>query len=63
MHSVTIAYSAPGLRDAVRHMETGVPVEPGSIEELSRAITRLLEDDDLRREMPGKALRYAKTFS
>ena len=44
-------------------METGILVEPGNIEELSKTITTLLGDDDLGREMAEKALRYAKTFS
>ncbi len=40
----TIAYDVPGLRDAVRHTETGILVEPGNVEQLARTVIWLLSD-------------------
>ena len=59
----TVAYNVPGLRDSVKHMETGILVEPGSIKELSEAIIRLLRDESLRKRLSEKAFNYSKTFS
>ncbi len=58
-----IAYNVPGLRDAVKHMETGILVEPGNTEQLANAIKLLLIDEALRRELSEKALQYVKRFS
>ena len=33
-----VAYNVPGLRDSVKHMETGILVEPGNIEQLAKTI-------------------------
>ena len=59
----TIAYNVPGLRDSVKHMETGILVEPENIKELSEAIIRLLRDEGLRKKLSEKAFNYSKTFS
>ena len=58
-----IAYNAPGLRDSVKHMKTGILVEPGSIEKLAEAITTLLTDRKLREKLGENAFRYAQRLS
>ncbi len=59
----TVAYNAPGLRDAVKHMETGILVEPGDMEHLAKAITQLLADNNLRAQLAENACQYAQDFS
>ncbi len=51
------------LRDSVKHMRTGILVEPGSIEELAKAIVMLLADEGLRKRLSENAHRYAQRFS
>ncbi|GBF09729.1 glycosyl transferase, group 1 [Aeropyrum pernix] len=58
-----VAYNVPGLRDSVKHMETGILVEPGNIEQLAGAIVRLLTDEKLRSRLAESAYMYAQSFS
>jgi len=58
-----VAYNVPGLRDSVKHVETGILVEPGNIEALAEAIIRLLKDDDFRRLLAENAYRWAQRFN
>ena len=58
-----IAYNVPGLRDAVKHMETGVLVAPGNTEQLANAIKLLLIDNNLRNRLADNAYRYAQRFN
>jgi len=58
----SVAYNAPGLRDSVKHMETGILVEPGNIEALAEAIIHLLKDDELRNRLAENAYRYGQSF-
>ncbi|BAA80177.1 glycosyl transferase, group 1 [Aeropyrum pernix K1] len=58
-----IAYNVPGLRDSVKHMETGILVEPGNIEQLAKAIAWLLTDNSLRNKLSENAYNYAQSFS
>ena len=58
-----VAYDVPGLRDSVRHMETGILVEPGDIEQLAEAIEMLLADSGLRNKLSENAYRYVQGFS
>ena len=58
-----VAYNVPGLRDSVKHMETGLLVEPGNIEKLAKAITWLIADEILRGKLGKRAHRYAQQFS
>ena len=59
----TIAYNVPGLRDAVKHMETGVLVEPGNIKQLAETITQLLTDNELRSKLAENAYKNAQQYS
>jgi len=58
-----VAYNVPGLKDSVKHMETGILVEPGNIEALAEAIIRLLKDDELRNWLAKNAYRWAQSFN
>jgi len=58
-----VAYNVPGLRDSVKHMETGILVEPGDTEQLARALTWLLTDNNLRDKLAENAYEYAQSFN
>lgn len=57
-----IASDVPGLRDAVRHGETGLLFPYGDHMELARLVLRLLGDDAFRSEMRENAIRWAGRF-
>ena len=59
----TIAYNVPGLRDSVKHMETGILVEPGNIEQLAKTIVWLLTDEALRNRLAENAYSQTQQFS
>jgi glycosyltransferase involved in cell wall biosynthesis len=54
-----VASDLPAVRDVVRDGETGLMAEPANADALAAAITRLLDDDDLRRGLAEKGRRYA----
>ena len=58
-----IAYNVPGLRDSVKHMETGILVEPGNIKQLAKAITWILTGDNLRNRLAENAHGYVQNFN
>ena len=58
-----VAYNVPGLRDSVKHMETGILVKPGDTRGLAEAVTLLLTDERLRRRLGENAYRHARRFS
>ena len=58
-----IASDVPGLRDAVKHGETGLLYPYGDIEKLAAAIITVLGDQALRERLRGSALRWAAEFS
>ena len=57
-----VAYNVPGLKDSVRHMETGILVKLGNIKQLAKIIVWLLADDDLRNRLAKNAYRQAQQF-
>lgn len=57
-----VASDSDGLRDSVRHGETGLLVPHGDPEALADALQRLLEDSSLRTELAGRALPWARGF-
>jgi glycosyltransferase involved in cell wall biosynthesis len=59
-----VAGDVGGLRDLVRHEETGLLVPPGDVGALRAAMQRLLADPDLRRRFgeAGRA-RIAEHFT
>lgn len=58
-----IASDSPGLREAVRHGESGLLVPHGDREALIAAMDRILADGELRGELRKGALRFAERFS
>jgi len=58
-----VAYNVPGLKDSVKHMETGLLVELGNVEKLAEAIASLLVDNGLRNRLSENAYGYAQGFS
>jgi glycosyltransferase involved in cell wall biosynthesis len=59
-----VASDLPGLAEAVGgEQPAGVLVEPGSEEDLARALERLLGDDDLRGRLGARAIERAGDFS
>ena len=58
-----VASDSPGLRDSVRHGETGLLVPHGDVAALAAAIGRLLDDEPLRRRLGEGGLAWARRFS
>ena len=58
-----VVYNVPGLRDATKHMQTGILVEPGEVKHLAEAIAQLLTDNSMRNKLAGNAYKYAQQFS
>lgn len=58
-----VAFDAPGIRDSVRHGETGFLVPYGNVEALARAILRVLQDRELREHLGTKARAFAESLS
>jgi glycosyltransferase involved in cell wall biosynthesis len=62
MGTPVVASDAPGLRDSVRHGETGFLVTTGSAEAFAQRIGQLLEDDALAARMSRAALSWSQKF-
>jgi glycosyltransferase involved in cell wall biosynthesis len=58
-----VASRSPGLRDSVRHGETGFLVKHGDVEELAGRIVDVLSDGALRGALSEGALRWAARFT
>lgn len=58
-----IAYNVPGLRDSIKDGETGLLVPAGQIDDLAEAISRVLNDSDLRKRLSQNALTWASRFN
>ncbi len=58
-----LAHRTGGIEDTVRHGVTGLLVEPGDLEELVAALTRLLDDPGLRAELGAGGREWVKRFS
>jgi glycosyltransferase involved in cell wall biosynthesis len=58
-----IAYNIPGLRDSVVDKQTGIILEENSPRRMAEWAIRLIGDHELRRELSGGALAWAKAFS
>jgi len=60
--TLAIVFNVSGLRGSVSHIETGVLVEPGDVEQLVEAITHLLMDHELRNRLVENAYKYAQQY-
>ena len=58
----TVASHAPGLRDSVRHGETGLLVPHGDGTALTATLARVLDDDALRESLGRGAETFARSF-
>ncbi|GAA0407398.1 hypothetical protein GCM10009530_69560 [Microbispora corallina] len=54
---------APGVRELVAHEAAGLLVPPGDTAGFAGALTRLMEDDELRRRLGGAARESVRRFS
>jgi glycosyltransferase involved in cell wall biosynthesis len=59
----SVSYDVPGLRDSIRHYETGILVKSGGIDALAEAITLVLTNHDIKKRLSENALVYSKSFS
>jgi glycosyltransferase involved in cell wall biosynthesis len=59
----SVSSDVPGLRDSVRHEETGFLYEYGNADALAKAVLRLLGDDALYRRMSEAALAWSQRFT
>jgi glycosyltransferase involved in cell wall biosynthesis len=57
-----VASDAPGLRDSVRHGQTGFLAQPRSVEAFADRIGELLSDDALATRMSRESLAWSKRF-
>lgn len=58
-----VASDLPGLRMVVKQNETGLLVKPGSVEELTSALYRVLSDPMFRARLAEKTVAHARGFS
>jgi glycosyltransferase involved in cell wall biosynthesis len=57
-----VVYNVPGLRDSVRHLETGIVVRPCP-QCLADGMLQLVSDPDLYRRLEQEAKRWSRTFT
>ena len=58
-----VSTAVGGVPYLVRHEETALLVQPGDAEAMAAAVTRLVEDDELRRRLIGNGLRYVQALT
>lgn len=61
--TIAIGYDVPGLRDSIKHKQTGLLVSAGNIEALAKAIIDVLNDKKTLRKMMKNALEWVKRFN
>lgn len=61
--TTVIAADVPGLRDSVRHNETGLLFEHGNIEQLTEYLKSILTDQTRRVRLEQGALKWAEKFN
>ncbi|MFX1486786.1 MAG: glycosyltransferase family 4 protein [Promethearchaeota archaeon] len=59
----TIAYNVSGLKDSVRHMETGILTPPNQINKLAEAVIQLINNKGLLHKLSENALKHSKNFN
>jgi len=58
-----IAFKVSGLKDTIKHGETGLLVDTNDIEGLAAAIKRIFREEAFRHELSENALRYSRQFN
>ena len=58
-----VAANSPGLRDAVKHGETGLLYPYGDIDALANSVVKILTDTDLREKLRQGGLDYAHKYT
>jgi len=58
-----VAYDVPGLRDSIKHMNTGILVPKDDIKALAKSLILILQHEDLRKKLTKNALEWAKNFN
>ncbi len=58
-----IATRVGGIPDVVKDGQTGLLVEPGSVDELTRGIKKLIEDDNLRKKLANNSFEEVKKYT
>lgn len=58
-----VAYDVPGLRDSVQDGETGLLVKSGNIQALAGGLTKVLEDEAMRKKLSENALESSRNYS
>jgi glycosyltransferase involved in cell wall biosynthesis len=61
--TATVASDSPGLRDAVRHEQTGLLVPHGDVVALAEGLRRILQDTALRERLGNSARSFAEQHS
>jgi len=58
----TVAFANGGLNDSIKNNVTGLLVESENIAELTKKITLLIKDDELRNRLGENAKNYSSQF-
>jgi len=61
--TTVVAANSPGLRDSVRHGETGFLYEYGNTGELAGRLIEVLTNEELRKRLESGGLAWAEKFS
>lgn len=61
--TAVVAADSPGLRDSVRHGETGFLYKYGDIEQMAQKLMTVLTDHDLRHKLETGGLQWAECFN
>ena len=61
--TTVIAANVPGLKDSVRHNQTGLLYEYGNIDQLTESVLSILTSNELRERLEQGALEWAERFN
>ena len=58
-----IAYDVPGLRESIKNEYNGILVKSNRIDDLSKAIKKVIENKDIRDGLSYNAISWSKNFN